>query len=53
MVAVFCMNFVLGLVSKLYPSNMSRMLNKDLPRFRGLSRVQQNQASKRKALVAG
>ena len=36
MVAVFCMNPVLGLVSKLYPSNMPRMLNKDLPRFRGV-----------------
>jgi len=34
---------VLGLGSKLYPSNMPRMLNKDLTRFvQRLSRVRQN-----------
>ena len=41
---------VLGLGSKLCPSNMPRMLNKDPTRFKqSLSRVRQNQASKKKA----
>ena len=34
---------LLGLSSKLYPSNMQRMLNKDLTRFmQSLSRMRQN-----------
>ena len=38
---------------KLYPSNMQRMLNKELTRFiQSLSRIRQNRASKRKALLA-
>ena len=42
---------LLGLCSKLYPSNMQRMLNKDLTRFKqSFSRVHQNQACERKAL---
>ena len=42
---------LLGLGSKLYPSNMQRMLNKDLTRFKqSHSRVHQNQACERKAL---
>ena len=45
---------VLGLGSKLYPSNMPCMLNKDPTRFvRRLSRVCQNQTSKKKAPLAG
>ena len=45
---------LLGLGSKLYPINMPRMLNKDLTRFmQSLSWVRQNQANKRKALLAG
>ena len=42
---------LLGLGSKLYPSNMQFMLNKDLTRFKqSFSRVHQNQACERKAL---
>ena len=38
--------WLLGLGSKLFPSNMQRMLNKDLPRFMpSLSRVRQNGAA--------
>ena len=45
---------LLGLVFKLYSRNMPRMLNKDLTRImQRLSRVQQNQASERRALLAG
>ena len=45
---------VLGLGSKLYPSNLQRMLNKDLTRSKqSLSRVRQNRASKKKASLAG
>ena len=45
---------LLGLGSKLYPSNMQRILKKDLTQFtESLSRVRQNQASQRKALLAG
>ena len=45
---------LLSLGSKLYPSNMKRMLNKDLIRFKqSLSRVRQNRTSKRKVLLAG
>ena len=45
---------LLGLGSKLYPINMPRMPNKDLTRFmQSLSWVRQNQANKRKALLAG
>ena len=45
---------LLSLGSKLYPSNMRRMLNKDLIRFKqSLSRVRQNRTSKRKVLLAG
>ena len=45
---------LLSLGSKLYPSNMKRMLNKDLIRFKQiLSRVRQNRASERKVLLAG
>ena len=44
----------LGLGWKLYPSNMQRMLNKDLPRFiQSLSRARQNRASDRKVLLTG
>ena len=44
----------LGLGSKLYPSNMQRMLNKDLAWFmQSLFHVLQNRVSKRKALLAG
>ena len=40
--------------SKLYPSNMPRMLNNDLTRFmQSPSRLRQNQTSRRKALIAG
>ena len=43
----------LGLVSKLYPSNMPRMPNKDLPRFlQSLSRAHQNRVHERKALLS-
>ena len=46
--------WLLGLGSKLSPSNMPRMLNKDLTRFvQSLSRVRQNRASERKALLTG
>ena len=42
---------LLGLDLKLSPSNMPRMLNKDLTRvMQSLSRVRQNRVSKRKAL---
>ena len=45
---------VLGLGSKLYPSNLQRMLNKDLTRSKqSLSWVRQNRASKKKASLAG
>ena len=45
---------LLGLGFKLYSRNMPRMLNKDLTRImQSLSRVQQNQASERRALLAG
>ena len=45
---------VLGLGSKLYPSNLQRMLNKDLTRSKqSLSRVRQNRASQKKASLAG
>ena len=45
---------VLGLGSKLYPSNLQCMLNKDLTRSKqSLSRVRQNRASKKKASLAG
>ena len=41
----------LGLGSKLYPSNMPRMLKKDLTRFMPiLSRVRENRASERKTV---
>ena len=44
---------LLGLGSKLYDSNMQRMLNKDLTQFKqSLTWVPQNGASKRKALLA-
>ena len=44
----------LGLGSRLYPSNMQRMLNKDLTQFKqSLSRVRQNLESERKALLVG
>ena len=44
---------LLGLGSKLYPSNMPRMLNKDLSRFMlSLSRIRRNRASGRKTLLA-
>ena len=43
----------LGLVSKLYPSNMPRMPNKDLPRFlQSLSRAHQDRGHERKALLS-
>ena len=46
--------WLLGLGSRLYPSNMQRVLNKDLTQFRqSLSRVRQNLESERKALLAG
>ena len=46
--------WLLRLGSKLYPSSMQRVLNKDLTQFiERLSRVGQNQASQRKALLAG
>ena len=42
---------LLGLGSKLYPSNMPRMLKKDLTRFMPiLSRVRENRASERKTV---
>ena len=45
---------LLGLGSRLCPSNMQRMLNKDLTQFKqSLSRVRQNLESERKALLAG
>ena len=45
---------LLGLGSKVYPSNMQRMLNKGFTRVKhSLSRVRQNWASKRKSLLAG
>ena len=45
---------LLGLGSRLYPSNMQRMLNKDLTQFKqSLSRVRQNLESERKALLVG
>ena len=45
---------LLGLALKLYPSNMQCMLNIDLTRFKQcLSQIRQNQASKRKTLLAG
>ena len=45
---------LLGLGSKLYPSNMQRMLNKDFTGFmQSLFRVHQNRASERKAPLAG
>ena len=45
---------LLGLGGKLYPSNMSRMLNKDLTRFmQSRSRVRQNRAKERKVLLEG
>ena len=45
---------LLGLGFELYSRNMPRMLNKDLTRImQSLSRVQQNQASERRALLAG
>ena len=44
---------LLGLGSKLYPRNMPRVLNKDLTCFMpSLSRLRQNRARKRKALLA-
>ena len=46
--------WLLGMGSRLYPSNMQRVLNKDLTQFRqSLSRVRQNLESERKALLAG
>ena len=40
---------LLGLGSKLYPSDMQRMLKKDLTRLmQSLSRIRQNRASERK-----
>ena len=45
---------LLGLGSKLYPSNILRMLNKDVTRFmQSLSQVHQNWASERKTLLPG
>lgn len=45
---------LLRLGSRLCPSNMQRMLNKDLTQFKqSLSRVRQNLESERKALLAG
>ena len=44
---------LLGRALKLYPSNMPRMLNKDLTRvMQSPSRVNQNRVSKRKALLS-
>ena len=46
--------WLLGLGSRLYPSNMQRMLNKDLTHIKqSLSRVRQNLESERQALLAG
>ena len=46
--------WLLGLGSKLYPSNMQRILKKDLTQFmESLSRVRQNQATQREGLLAG
>jgi len=42
---------LLGLASNLYPSNMPRMLNKDLNRC-SLSQVRENRASERNGSVA-
>ena len=44
---------LLGLGSKLYPSNMQHMLKKDFSRFFSIFRVHQNRESERKALMAG
>ena len=45
---------LLGLGSKLYPSNMPRMFNKDVtPFLQSLSPVHHDRASERKALLAG
>ena len=44
---------LLSLGSKLYPSNMQHMLNKDFSRFFSIFRVHQNRESERKALMAG
>ena len=45
--------WLLGLGSKLYPSNMLRMLRKDLtPFMQSISRVAQNQAREREAPLA-
>ena len=45
---------LLGQGWKMYPSDMQRMLNKDLPRFiQSLSWARQNRASDRKVLLAG
>ena len=44
---------LLGLASKLYDSNMQRMLNKDLTQFKqSLTWVPQNEARKREAVLA-
>ena len=44
---------ILDLGLKLYPSNMPRMPNKDLPRFlQSLSRARQNRGHERKALLS-
>ena len=44
----------LRLGSKVYPSNMQRMLHKGFTRFKqSLSRARQDRASKRKSLLAG
>ena len=44
----------LGLGSKVYPCKMQHKLNKDFtPFMQSLSRVRQNRASERKALLAG
>ena len=46
--------WLLGLGSKLYPSNKACMLNKDLTQFmQSLSREHQNRASERETLLAG
>ena len=51
-VSAVASTWLLGLGSKLYPSNMQRMLNKDLTRFMQiLSRVHQKLASERKTLL--
>ena len=45
---------LLGLGLKLYPSNLERMLNKDLTRFiQSLSRVRKNRPSERNPLLEG